>query len=361
MTEVDVQPLSARGFVPAFAPAEPPRDLRQQALILLASALLHVLFIAMAGPALRGSGPRYRTPQVAVEPARIRDATPLVAPPLTVLTQKAPNRARPADEFDLASLPPRPSRADVPASPGAAPVPRKQFTPPPAPPPQAGRNQVRTPTAAVPEAPQITPDQTRPDVIAPQSGLPQIAPPSSEPPKVAFERPGSLAGAPVGGGLGRGTIARPPGTVAEAARQAIRPSGRGLIVGDEDGATGSNPTPGAAAVPGKLGSSVELLSDPQGVDFWPYMMRVLSAVRRNWFAVIPESARFGRQGRTTIQFAIDKSGSVPKLVISGPSGTEALDRAAVASVSASNPFPPLPTEFKGSQIRLQFVFKYNVR
>jgi TonB family protein len=51
---------------------------------------------------------------------------------------------------------------------------------------------------------------------------------------------------------------------------------------------------------------------------------------------------------------------VPKLVIATTSGTEALDRAAVAGISASNPFPPLPDEFKGGQVRLQFTFRYNV-
>jgi TonB family protein len=98
-----------------------------------------------------------------------------------------------------------------------------------------------------------------------------------------------------------------------------------------------------------------------GVDFWPYLIKVLSSVRRNWFAVIPESANLGRTGRVVIQFAINRDGSVPKLVIAGPSGADALDRAAVAGISASNPFPPLPNEFKGSQVRLQFVFKYNVK
>ncbi|MGI2907221.1 TonB family protein [Tolypothrix sp. VBCCA 56010] len=102
------------------------------------------------------------------------------------------------------------------------------------------------------------------------------------------------------------------------------------------------------------------MSDPQGVDFRPYMIRVLAIVKRNWFAVIPESARFGRRGKTIIQFAISKDGKVPKLVITGPSGTEALDRAAVAGISASNPFPPLPSEFKGDVIRLQFGFSYNM-
>ena len=112
--------------------------------------------------------------------------------------------------------------------------------------------------------------------------------------------------------------------------------------------------------PGRTGSSLELLSDPGGVDFRPYLIRVLTAVRQNWFAVTPESAKFGRRGRTVIQFAIDRQGRVPKLVIAIPSGAEPLDRAAVAGISASNPFPPLPGEFKGDQIRLQFVFSYNM-
>jgi TonB family protein len=62
-----------------------------------------------------------------------------------------------------------------------------------------------------------------------------------------------------------------------------------------------------------------------------------------------------------VQFAINRDGTVPKLVIAGPSGTEALDRASVAAISASNPFPPLPADFRGGQVRLQLLFKYNVR
>jgi TonB family protein len=77
-------------------------------------------------------------------------------------------------------------------------------------------------------------------------------------------------------------------------------------------------------------------------------------------AIIPESARLGQRGKVVIQFSIDRSGSVPKLVIAMPSGTDAFDRAAVAGVSASNPFPPLPPEFKGEQIRLQLAFFYNL-
>jgi hypothetical protein len=39
---------------------------------------------------------------------------------------------------------------------------------------------------------------------------------------------------------------------------------------------------------------------------------------------------------------------------------DALDRAAVAGLSMSNPLPPLPAEFKGEQVRLAFSFAYNM-
>ena len=114
------------------------------------------------------------------------------------------------------------------------------------------------------------------------------------------------------------------------------------------------PTPGVQA------SQLELLSDPQGVDFRPYLIQVLAAVRRNWMAVLPESVRMGRQGRVSIQFSIAKDGNVPKLVITAHSGTDALDRAAVAGISASQVFPPFPTGFKGDRVVLQFNFAYNM-
>jgi hypothetical protein len=41
------------------------------------------------------------------------------------------------------------------------------------------------------------------------------------------------------------------------------------------------------------------------------------------------------------------------------SGDMALDRAAWGGITASNPFPPLPSEFSGSYIRLRFSFRYN--
>jgi TonB family protein len=105
---------------------------------------------------------------------------------------------------------------------------------------------------------------------------------------------------------------------------------------------------------------MQLLSDPLGVDFKPYLLQVLASVRRNWMAIVPDSARMGRRGLVLIQFSIDRRGGIPKMVIASTSGILAFDRAAVAGISASNPFPPLPATYKGDQIRLQMAFSYNL-
>ena len=285
-------------------------------------------------------------PLPARPPLDINKSTPLIFP--RELTQKAPNKAEVAKEVHLEDLLPK---LEVPAQ-------RKVFTPPPAPERQKAQN--AAPTLEPPTMAQAAPPAlgTTPNIPAPPVPTPQIQ--AQEKPKLAFETPG-VQGAPSSpqpGGIGR--IATPHATVDDAVRKVARQGGGGLVIGDNTDEPGLGQQLGRIPAPGRQASQVELLSDPQGVDFKPYLIRVLAAVRRNWFSVIPESVRFGRQGRVVIQFSISKAGSVPKLVIANASGTEALDRAAVAGISASNPFPPLPPEFKGDQIRVQLVFSYNV-
>ncbi|MDE3165694.1 MAG: TonB family protein, partial [Acidobacteriota bacterium] len=84
-------------------------------------------------------------------------------------------------------------------------------------------------------------------------------------------------------------------------------------------------------------------------------------IKRNWFAVMPESVKLGRQGKVGLLFSISRSGTVAKVTWAFQSGSDPLDRAAVAAISASNPFPPLPPEYKGDRIVLQLNFAYNMQ
>src|SRR5271170_5531859 len=253
-------------------------------------------------------------------------AVHLVAPRFFEPTQKEPNKGKISRELDVRS-----SQA--------------------APEPQAPRFRV----------PQPAPGPPPPPVISTQPVQP-VSPPQPEKPKLAFENVGA----------GPAHVAAPnPNAVIPSAKVTVQdavrnnapnatPGGGGTIVGDVGDNTTTIPNLNQAPSPGRIGSNLQLLSDAQGVDFKPYLIQVLTAVRRNWLAILPESARLGRRGRVLVQFAIDRNGRVPKLVIAEGAGTDALDRAAVAGVSASYPFPPLPAEDKGHQIRLQFAFSYNM-
>ncbi len=332
-------------------PHEPQRS-RRQRIAAIGTLLYHLAVIVFALNAPSGGAWSFTNSEIRGD---FRRATRLVAPrdlPPFKITQKEPQQGKPAAEVDLAALMPRPEIRQQQQAPAGRP-----FTPPPgvsAPVPRQG---------AVIEAPQIeVPQQTLPNLPNGPSARMPGAPPS-EAPKVAnpFEKVGGGAPQP-GSAVGQARIAPPKQGVDEAIRSVVKGGGRGLTVGDT-GALGSGGISEAISqdpAARRNASALELLSDPQGVDFRPYLIQVLAAVRRNWQAVTPESARLGLQGRTAIMFSISKTGSVPKLVISMPSGRDALDRAAVAGISASNPFPPLPAEFKGVEIRLQLVFSYNM-
>jgi TonB family protein len=113
---------------------------------------------------------------------------------------------------------------------------------------------------------------------------------------------------------------------------------------------------------GYLGGAVEMLTPTEGVDFSTYIARVLASVKRNWYAVMPESARLGDRGKVVLQFRIMRNGVVPEQepAMVGSSGKEPLDRAAMSSIRASTPFEPLPSAFSGPYIELRFIFLYNI-
>lgn len=68
-----------------------------------------------------------------------------------------------------------------------------------------------------------------------------------------------------------------------------------------------------------------------------------------------------KHGNLIIEFAIAKDGKVMGMKLVAPSGdpSQALDRAAWAGITLSNPFPPLPSEFGGQYLALRFRFFYN--
>lgn len=228
-----------------------------------------------------------------------------------IATSKAPQLDRKELKKILDSArpgPPGPSGPPVQSQP-AAPAPAAQEPPVPQPPPPPDQNQVA-----------------------------RLQTPPAERPTPNFNTGAMSAGS----------------AIEQAARAAM--SNRGGYGGDNgDYGLGQGKQGGEAIGP------MDVLSDTMGVDFGPYLARVLHDVRENWYRIIPESARapLMKKGKVSIEFAILKNGQVAGLQIVGSSGDVALDRAAYGGITASKPFPPLPTEFGGQYLALRFHFYYN--
>ena len=209
---------------------------------------------------------------------------------------------------------------------------------------------------APPEPPRESPAAPKPAPVAPLSQPhPAESPvrPQTPPPDAAHSlvlprfSPGkalqeSMQEALKGGGSESETFGGPTG----------RPSPGGGGIGGGGGGGGQ----------GYLGGAVQMLTPTEGVDFSTYIARVLASVKRNWYSVMPESARLGDQGKVVLQFRIMRNGVVPEQepVMMGSSGKEPLDRAAASSIRASTPFEPLPSAFSGPYIELRFIFLYNI-
>jgi TonB family protein len=275
-------------------------------------------------------GPKFRTHQPhVVNPADLKqkDLTYLNLPPDAEKQIKPPKQAPPSDKDRVAKSahptldrktlqqleamkragPPVPAAPPQPAPPAPAAQPQQQAqarpaTPPPPPPPQ-------------------------------QSLLNEPKPAPTPSAKPSFDTGPQNAG--------------------EAIRQAERNAARGGPSGDY----GQN----APSQHSAMAVGPDILSDTLGVDFGPYMRRVIAATYRSWIPIIPESARppLDKQGRVGVRFKIYPDGSVKEMTLEFPSGDVSLDRAAWGGITGASPYPPLPKEFKGPFLELRFGFYYN--
>ncbi len=250
-------------------------------------------------------------------------------------------------------LPPWRLETLKPSAPPAQPAPKvhvsprvlREVAPPIVPTPQPERPVKELPNAPVPKqnVPQLAP-QTQPDAPVAKTAPKLEAPEAPQPhPNLVLPRQTSPSQS-IQDSLRAGRMSGP------------RPiGGGGQLPGGGSGRGGGGG--GGAAYGG-----MEMLTDPQGVDFQSYLQRVYVTVKRNWFAVMPASVELGEKGIVVLTFRIMRDGTVPsnEPEIQANSGKEPLDRAAYSSVRASNPFEPLPGQFKGPYIELRYRYYYNI-
>ncbi len=289
---------------------------------------LAIAITAFFGPKYFWHAPRIVLPS---EVLRQREITTLTAPNLTA--PKLRSSAPPAvDSRTLEHLRSTAPKVPQPPTPKAE-APKPQ----PSPQPSTAR-----PLPSAP-APNLQPSTAPPNL--PAAPAPQPVSPRNPPPVVA-EAPHPQPAKPNFGGV--------PQSAAESIQEAIHGATRG----------GTGTTGGVSHSRGgsDLGMGpAEILSDTQGVNFQPYLRRILQEIYDQWIPLIPEEARppLRKSGVTQIRFTIMPDGTIGAMHLDGSTHDDALNKAAWGSITGVGQFPALPSQFHGPNLELRIHYLVN--
>ena len=262
------------------------------------------------------------------------------------------------DPTKKVSMPsPSPSQAK-PAQSSAASTPSK--SPKPAQQPKVTQPVKKAAPVAQPVQKKAT-QQARPQ---PPTARPSLKPPMT--PKVA-QRPSSAFKVPVpSGGTKSGSYSTGPisgsgssnkggGSGSYAPTPSLAPTGGGSSAGSRlaKGGGGGVGT-GNIGNPGGGGGrpGIDAIREP---DFGPYMRDLQRRIKMNW-----DPPKGNESKRVVLLFKIAKDGRLLSCSVFKSSGLPSADKAAMNAVQLTAPFRPLPAEFKGQSIDIQFTFDYNV-
>lgn len=234
------------------------------------------------------------------------DPTKKIAEPEPVVAPSKPQQASPPPRPTPAPTPPKPQTA-----PKVPPRPAPQMTP--SPPKVQAPTPFSVPVPVVKDQPRVSTPYGGPVTVGPIAQ----AESSSEP-------------APVMSGSSSG-------------QNSLRRSGYSMGSG-----TPGNPGPGNPG--GRPG--IDALKEP---DFGPYMRELQRRIKRNW-----NPPRGNKSKRVVLVFKLGRDGRLLSLKVDAPSGNPESDHAALEAVKASAPFRPLPAEYRGNDVDIQFTFDYNV-
>ena len=286
------------------------------------------IFVWMAIALLALFGPRYlwHAPRLVLpsEVLRARELTTLTAPTLSV-----PHVNAAPDSHTLEHL--RSTEPRTPAPRPAAPASREEPRP--------------TPTPPSPSGLKIAPATAPPNL--PMSSAPEPQPMARRP------TPPVVADAPTPQPSTRPNFNTGPASASDMIENAVHTArsggngGVGIRSNSRNGDVGMGPA--------------EVLSDTKGVNFDPYLQRILREIYDQWIPLIPEEARppLSKSGTTLIRFIINPDGSIGGVYLDGSTHDSALNKAAWGSITGVGQFPPLPSQFTGPNLELRIHYLVN--
>lgn len=313
----------------------------------------------------------------------------------TPINKKTPYRAdrnsRAGGHHDPTKKVSMPSTPSAPAAKPSTPAPAAKAKPAPAPKQTPKPQQVKKPEPAKKALQNLMPKPAQkpapkpqeapaaPKAVAPAKPNPPTARPSIKPPNTpkpvakpssAFQVPvpkggttgghyttgpisgsGKLANGGSSGGSGSSSAGRYTPAPVLAPTGAGSSSGSKLAKGaGSGGGSGAYGNPGPGNPNGRPG--IDAIREP---DFGPYMRELQRRIKMNW-----NPPKGNESKRVVLLFKIAKDGRLLSCSVFKSSGLPSADSAAINAVKLTAPFKPLPAEFKGQSIDIQFTFDYNV-
>ena len=178
------------------------------------------------------------------------------------------------------------------------------------------------------------------NIPIPKSSIPQVAQPTAP-----------LTPAPkIGGGSSGGATggSSSPAPSFSASSGGGSPNGRFSNSSGYSNGNLGNPGPGNPnGAPG-----IDAIREP---DFGPYMKELQRRIKMNW-----DPPKGNESKRVVLLFSIARDGRLLNVKVHRSSGLAAADKAAIDAVKLTAPFRPLPPDFRGDNVDIQFTFDYNV-
>ena len=100
--------------------------------------------------------------------------------------------------------------------------------------------------------------------------------------------------------------------------------------------------------------------ETQWYDWGDYAQSMVSRIRVNWYANMPQLIRTGMPGKVTIRFTIHRDGRISDVTILEGSGIPPYDHAAKKAIELSSPLNALPKDFPNPYERVTAMFFYNM-
>jgi TonB family protein len=120
------------------------------------------------------------------------------------------------------------------------------------------------------------------------------------------------------------------------------------------------PLAGGTSLPyarvGNAGFSGGVTADARDFEFTYYLMLIRNRIAQNWTP--PAGLASGKPVRAVVYFHVGRNGDVSGVRLETSSGVSFFDQVSLRAVSLSDPLPPLPLGFPGSDLGIHFGFEY---